>query len=174
MLVELLKKIDFCVDKLASWLLVICVLAVLFLSSGAIILRWFHINLYWIDPFVRHTVFFSAFLGGVVATGRSNHIAIDLVSKFLELKQKEHARIIIHRIILLASGIILLWLFKASIDFMKVELEFSKEEFWGLGSGQLVGIIPFGVALMTIRFFVLFLLSFDKNAPALHSVGEIK
>lgn len=170
----LLKKIDYGVDKFASILLVISLLSVLFLSSGAIVLRWFHVNLYWVDPFVRHTVFLSAFLGGVVATGRSNHIAIDLISKFLELKGKLHARIIIHRIILLSSGLILLWLLKASIDFMKIEMEFSKEEFWGIGSGYLVGMIPFGVSLITIRFFVLFLLSFDKDAPALHSVGDIK
>ncbi|MBC7539700.1 MAG: TRAP transporter small permease subunit [Bacteriovorax sp.] len=169
-----MKKIDYGIDRFASIFLVICVLAVLFLSSGAIMLRWFHINLYWIDPFVRHTVFLSAFLGGVVATGRSNHIAIDLISKLLELRQKEQARIIIHRIVLLASSLILLWLFKASLDFMIIEMEFSKIEFWGIGSGYLVGIIPFGVALIGIRFFVLFLLSFDKDAPALHGVGEIK
>lgn len=171
---SVIKKLDNSVEKFASVLLVISVLSVLFLSSGAIILRWFHVNLYWVDPFVRHTVFLSAFLGGVIATGRSNHIAIDLVSKFLELKGKDHARVIIHRIILFASGLILIWLLKSSIEFMKIEMEFSKVEFWGIGSGYLVGMIPFGVGLMMIRFFFLFFLSFDKDAPALHSVGEIK
>ncbi|MBC7713592.1 MAG: TRAP transporter small permease subunit [Rhizobacter sp.] len=170
----ILKKIDYSIDRFASFLLVLCVLAVLFCSSSAIILRWFHINLYWVDPFVRHTVFLSAFLGGVVATGRSNHISIDLISKLLELKQKEHARIIIHRIVLISSALIMLWLFKASIGFMQSEMEFSKVEFWGIGSGFLVGIIPFGVTLIGIRFFVLFLLSFDKDAPALHGVGVVK
>lgn len=168
------KKLDNFIDKFASFFLVLCVLSILFLSAGAIILRWFHINLYWIDSFVRHTVFMSAFLGGVVATGRSNHIAIDLISKFLELKKKEHARIIIHRIILICSAVILLWLLKASIDFMRIEMEFSKEEFWGIGSGYLVGMIPVGVALIAFRFFTLFIISFDKDAPALHSVGDIK
>lgn len=168
-----LKKLDDFIDRFASWLLVISVLSILFFSSMAIILRWFHVNLYWVDPFVRHTVFFATFLGGVVATGRGNHIGIDLISKFLELKKMDHARIIIHRIILLSSGIILLWLLKASIDFTGVEMEFSKEEFWGIHSGYLVAMIPFGVGLMILRFFILFLLSFDKNAPALHSVGEM-
>ena len=170
----ILKKIDYGIDKFASFFLVMCVLAVLFFSSSAIVLRWFHINLYWVDPFVRHTVFLSAFLGGVVATGRSNHIAIDLIGKLLELKHKEHTRIILHRIVLFASACIMLWLFKSSLDFMKIEMEFSKVEFWGIGSGFLVGIIPFGVALIGLRFFVLFLLSFDKDAPALHGIGEIK
>ena len=169
-----LKKIDTLVDKFASSLLVISVLSILFFSSMAIILRWFHINLYWVDPFVRHLVFFGTFLGGVVATGRGNHIGIDLISKFLELKKMDHARIIIHRIILLSSGLVLLWLFKASIEFTHVEMQFSKEEFWGISSGYLVSIIPFGVGLMILRFFILFLLSFDKNPPELHNAGDIR
>lgn len=170
----LIKAIDTGVDKFASWLLVLFLLSVLFLSSGAIVLRWFHINLYWIDPFVRHAVFLCAFLGGVVATGRSNHIAIDLISKLLELKQMDHARVIVHRIILFSSGLVMIWLLKASIDFMRIEMEFSKEEFWGIDSGHMVGMIPFGVILIMIRFFTLFILSFGKDAPALHGVGEVK
>lgn len=170
----LIRKIDFCIDKFASWLLVVSLLSVLFLSSGTIILRWFQINIYWIEPFVRHTVFLSAFLGGVIAAGRGHHIAIDLVSKFLELKGKEHARMIIHRFILVISCLILAWLLVASLDFMKIEMEFSKEEFWGIGSGYLVGIIPFGVTLIMIRFFTLFLLSFDEEVPAIQSVGDVK
>ncbi len=170
----MLKKIDYLVDKFASSLLVVCVLSILGFSSMAIILRWFHVNLYWVDPFVRHMVFLGTFLGGVVATGRGNHIGIDLISKFLELKKKNQARIIIHRLILISSAIILLWLFKSGMDFMKVEMEFSKEEFWGIKSGYLVGIIPFGVGLMIIRFTTLFLLSFDKNPPELHAIGEVR
>lgn len=170
----ILKKIDTLVDKFASFLLVISILTLLFFSSLSIILRWFHVNLYWIDPFVRHMVFLGTFLGGVVATGRGSHIGIDLISKFLEFKKMDYARIIIQRIILLSSGIVLVWLFKASIDFTRVEMEFSKEEFWGIGSGYLVGIIPFGVVLMLIRFFLLFILSFDKNQRELHNAGDIR
>lgn len=171
---ETLKKIDKMVDKFASWLLVIGILSILFFSSLTIVLRWFHVNLYWVDPFVRHMVFFSTFLGGVVATGRGSHIGIDLISKFLEIKKMDIAKIIIQRIILITSALVLLWLLKSSIDFTKVEMEFSKEEFWGIQSGYLVALIPFGVGLMIVRFCLLFLLSFDKPLPNYQSIGELK
>jgi TRAP-type C4-dicarboxylate transport system permease small subunit len=171
--VGIIKKLDWCIDKFASSLLVVSLLSILFFSSLAIILRWFHINLYWVDPFVRHLVFLGTFLGGVVATGRGSHIGIDLISKFLELKHLDRARVYVHRTILVCSGLILIWMLKSGLDFTRVEMAFSKEEFWGIKSGFLVAIIPFGLALMMMRFFLLFILSFDKNGPELHSAGEL-
>ena len=168
----IVKKIDHLVEKFSSILLVASILSILFCSSGTIILRWFHINLSWIDPFVRHLVLISTFLGGVIATGRGNHIGIDLISKFLEIKGYDHAKIIVNRIILFTSGLVLIWLIKSGLDFTKVEMEFSKVEFWGISSGYLVAMIPIGLGLIAIRFFTLFILSFDKNA-VLKKAGEV-
>jgi TRAP-type C4-dicarboxylate transport system permease small subunit len=161
-----IKKLDWAVEKFSTTLLVASILSILVCSSLSIILRWFHINLSWIDPFVRHLVLLGTFLGGVVATGRGNHIGIDLISKFLEIKGYEHAKIIINRIILFTSGAVLLWLIKSGIDFTRVEMEFSKVEFWGIKSGFLVAMIPIGLGLIAIRFFTLFLLSFEKKEGA--------
>lgn len=167
-----IKKLDWAIEKFSSVLLVASILAILFCSSGTIILRWFHINLTWIDPFVRHLVLLSTFLGGVVATGRGNHIGIDLISKFLEIKGYERGKVLVNRMILLTSGIVLIWLIKSGMDFTKVEMEFSKIEFWGIGSGYLVAMIPVGLGLIAIRFFTLFFLSFDKDA-VLKKAGEV-
>lgn len=158
-----IKKLDWAVDKFSSLLLIASILAILFCSSGSIILRWFHINLSWIDPFVRHLVLLSTFLGGVVATGRGNHIGIDLISKFLEIKGYVHAKLIVNRTILFSSATVLIWLVKSGLDFTKVEMEFSKVEFWGINSGFLVAMIPAGLGLMAIRFSTLFILSFDNK-----------
>jgi TRAP-type C4-dicarboxylate transport system permease small subunit len=108
----------------------------------------------------------------VVATGRGNHIGIDLISKFLEIKGYDHAKVIVNRVILLSSAVVLVWLVKSGLDFTKVEMEFSKVEFWGIGSGYLVAMIPAGLGLIAIRFFTLFILSFDKDA-VLKKVGEL-
>jgi TRAP-type C4-dicarboxylate transport system permease small subunit len=159
----IVKKIDWLVEKFSSYLLVASILAILVCSSMSIVLRWFQVNLPWIDPFVRHLVLLGTFLGGVVATGRGNHIGIDLISKFLEVKGHDKTKILINRIILLSSGLVLLWMIKSGIDFTKVEMEFSKIEFWGIGSGYLVSMIPIGLGLIAIRFFTLFLLSFDSS-----------
>jgi TRAP-type C4-dicarboxylate transport system permease small subunit len=108
-------------------------------------------------------VFLGTFLGGVVATGRGNHIGIDVISKFLEIKGYHRAQHQIARVIYLFSFGVLIWLTKASLDFTKVEMEFSRREFWGIQSGYLVAIIPFGVGLIAIRYLTLFILSFKKS-----------
>lgn len=159
----LFKRIDQGIEKLTTWLLVISVLSILFLSSLNIVLRWMHLNITWVDPFVRHMVFLGAFLGGVIATGRGTHIGIDLIGKFVEAKGRHGLRKAISQFILLVSGVVLLWMIKSGIDFTKVELEFGKEEFWGIQSGQLVALIPIGLGLIALRFFILFILSFSNE-----------
>lgn len=160
---KFVKSIDTFVEKLSSHLLVVSILSILFFSSLSIIMRWFHVNFSWIDPFVRHLVFLGTFLGGVIATGKGNHIGIDLISKFLEVKGYHRAQNQIGRIINIFSFVVLVWLIKASLDFTKVEMAYSKPEFWGIPSFYLVAMIPFGVGLMATRYIALFILSFKKS-----------
>ena len=56
----------------------------LLLSVINIFLRWGEMTPYWVEPLVRHLVFLSAPLGGVIATGRRNHIGIDILQRWLE------------------------------------------------------------------------------------------
>lgn len=167
------KLLDTALEKFSIFLLVVSVLAMLFFSSGSIVLRWFHINLPWIDPFIRHLVFFSAFLGGVVATGRGTHIGIDLVGKIIESKGWHGVASFIKRFIMVASFAVLLWLIQAGIDFTKVEMEFAKIEFWGISSGYLVMMIPIGLSLIALRFLFVFLLSFGEQPSAVVQ-GEVR
>lgn len=159
----LVRKCDWFLEKLATYLLVISVMAMLSFSSLSIVVRWFQHNITWIDPFVRHLVFFSAFLGGIIATGQGTHIGIDIIGKFVESKGWHSARNAINKLIMIASMAVLVWMIKSGIDFTRVEMEFSKEEFWGIQSGYLVMIIPVGLALLTLRFFFVFLLSFEAK-----------
>lgn len=170
---KVVRLLDTALEKFSIFLLVMSVLAMLFFSSGSIVLRWFHINLPWIDPFIRHLVFFSAFLGGVVATGRGTHIGIDLVGKIIENKGWDKLADFIKRLIMISSFLVLLWLIKAGIDFTKVEMEYAKEEFWGISSGYLVMMIPVGLALIALRFLFVFWLSYDEKPHAVVS-GEVR
>lgn len=156
------KKLDWVIEKFSSYLLVASVLVILFFSTSSIVLRWFHINLQWIEPMVRHLVFVCAFLGGVIATGRGTHIGIDLIGKFVESRNWHSLKIWITRFIMFVSGTVLLWLIKAGIDFTIIEMEFSKDAGLGfLKSGHLVTIIPIGLSLIALRFFLLLILSFE-------------
>jgi TRAP-type C4-dicarboxylate transport system permease small subunit len=160
---SLIKKCDSAIEKFSSWLLVISILSLLFFSSLSIIIRWFHHNITWIDPFSRHLVFFSAFLGGVIATGRGTHIAIDVVGRLIESRGWHKLKDFISKFVLLVSLAVLMWMIKSGIDFTKVEMEFSKEEFWGIQSGYLVMLIPIGLVFIALRFLFVFLLSFETK-----------
>lgn len=163
-MITAVKKMDFLLEKLTTYLLVVSILAMLSLSSLSIVVRWFQHNITWIDPFVRHLVFFSAFLGGIIATGRGTHIGIDIVGKFVESKGWHHLKNAISKIIMIASIVVLGWMIKAGIEFTRVEMEFSKIEFWGISSGYLVMLVPIGLSLLALRFIFVFILSFEEKA----------
>ena len=158
-----LTKIDNAIEKLSISLLVVSVLAMLSLSVLNIFLRWFNTTLFWIEPLVRHLVFLSAFLGGVLATGNRSHIGIDILHRWLEGKKDSFISRLILQVTCFVSICTLAWLVYAAIEFVKTELEFGRDVFWGIHSGFLVGIIPFGFLLILVRFIIIFLLSFLRN-----------
>ncbi len=162
-MIKAFNKIDLFIEKLSSYILVTSVFLMLSLSVFSILLRWFNTSMLWIDPFVRHLVFFTAFLGGVLATGRGTHIGIDVLGRYLEASRNQFISKILKKIIGLASFLILIWLVVASYNFMLMELKYGKISFLGLHSGWLVGIIPFGFSMMAIRFLNIFLQSFSNE-----------
>jgi TRAP-type C4-dicarboxylate transport system permease small subunit len=159
----ILKVIDEIIEKLSSYALIFSVFAMLLISVISIVLRWFSISIHWTEPFVRHLVFLSTFLGGVLATGRGTHIGIDIIGKYLESKNLNQFSIWITRVISITSFCTLVWLVLASISFMLIELKYGKAVFWGISSGFLVGIIPFGFSLIAYRFFFIFVDSFSPD-----------
>ena len=163
----LLKSTDKFIEKISISLLVVCVLSMLLLSVLNIFLRWFNTTLFWVEPLVRHLVFLSAFLGGVLATGNRSHIGIDILHRWLEGKKDSNIANLILRVTSLISIGTLVWLVMAAIEFVKTEFEFGRDVFWGIHSGFLVGIIPFGFLLILIRFFIIFYLSFFKDIDKL-------
>ena len=138
-------------------------MVMIFLTVLNIILRLKSITFFWIDPLNRHLVFLSAFLGGVLATGRGTHISIDMISKILESRGWFKVETYLKRLIAFVSLLGVLWLIYASFDFFQMEKEFGKEVFWGIHSSSFVFIIPFGFSLIAFRFFVLLLKSFSAN-----------
>lgn len=159
----MIKKIDNFIDKIAFYGIVVSVLFMLGLTVLNIVLRWFNTSILWIDPFVRHLVFLSAFLGGVLATGKDSHIRIDLATKLCEKLESPNLSLWLSRTVSLITMIATVLLAIAGYDFYKVELQYGKEAFLGIHSGFLVGIIPVGMGLISLRYFLKILLSFTKE-----------
>ena len=157
---KIFGQIDFGIEKLAWIILVFSMALILLLSISIIVLRWADLSFPWMDPFVRHLVFLSAFMGGTLATGTQTHISIDILERYFESKKMLQASLWAKRMIFLISCLTLLWLLKVTLDFVSLEAKYGKEVFLGIHSKVLVSVIPFGTGLISYRFFYLFLSSF--------------
>jgi len=158
---KLFEYLDRLIERVTTVSLVVTILSIFSLSLLSIVLRWVQASPLWIDPLVRHLVFLSAFLAGILTTGKGKHLAIDLVSKYLE-HQKQYQRRV-QRLITLASIGGIGWLTYASIEFLKSEMEFGKMAFLNIHSAFWVSIIPIGFTLIAYRFFYIFLTTFKKE-----------
>ena len=155
---KLFATFDELLDKFSRYGLVTCLFTILSLAVFAIVLRWFGSSMMWIEPLIRHLVFLSAFLGGSLATGKNVHINVDLLTKLIELS---HSRIIhwLHKnLVSMFCLVVCLALVKSGWDFYLVEKEFGAVGFLQLHSSTLVGIIPFGMSLIALRFFNQFMI----------------
>lgn len=144
---------DDLLDRFSRYGLIACLFTILGLAVFAIILRWLGSSLMWIEPLVRHLVFLSAFLGGSLATSKNVHIRVDLLTKLIELTRSKMLLWIHKNLVSLFCLIVCLVLAKSGWDFYLVEKEFGAPGFLHLHSSVLVGIIPFGIGLITLRFF---------------------
>lgn len=143
---------DFLLEKFSRWGLILGLFIILGLAVSSIVLRWMGSSPLWIEPLVRHMVFLSAFFGGSLATSKGVHIKIDVLTHLLE---KSSSRILhwLHKnSIALFCLIVTTALMKASYDFYLVEKEYGAPAFLNIHSSILVGIVPFGMGLISLRF----------------------
>ena len=143
---------DEVLEKISRWGLISSLFLILLLAVSAIILRWLGQSLMWLEPLTRHLVFLSAFLGGSLATSKNVHIKVDLFTRLVERSHSKTIKWLHQNLILLFSFISCVFLMNASWDFFLVEREFGSPGFLHIHSSYLVGIIPLGMGLITLRF----------------------
>lgn len=163
MVIKALGAIDEAIGKLSTVGLLVSLILMISLTVLNILLRWFDTTLLWIEPLVRQLVFLCAFLGGAVATGSRNHIAIDLAGRLMETFSLQGLRAWLDRLISLFCLGGLVWLIYAGYLLVLIEQEYGQEKFLGIHSSVLAGIIPAGLALIAYRFFYIFIASFANN-----------
>jgi TRAP-type C4-dicarboxylate transport system permease small subunit len=150
---KLIAVFDEGLEKLSRYGIIACLFGILVFAVFSIVLRWLGQSLMWIEPLVRHLVFLSAFFGGSLATSKNVHIRIDLLTKLIENSNSKFLKWLHHNLISLFSFLTCLVLMKAAWDFYLVEREYGAVGFLEIHSSTWVGIIPFGVGLISLRFF---------------------
>lgn len=163
-MIRILRSIDLLIDKLCVIGLALALFFMISLTILNIILTQFNLTLFWIEPMVRQLVFYTAFLGGAVATAAKQHIAIDMVSRALESLQLLHLKKWIDRLIYLFCIATLLWMAYAGYLFVDEERIYGSVQFLGIHSAVLASVVPIGLFVIAYRFFFLLVQSFDSQS----------
>lgn len=114
-------------------------------------------SLIWIPPVLQVLVLWLGLLGALLASRSQEHIAIDVISRFVGPLGKKVCGISGS----LFAGIVCAIVARYSIDFIQQAIEFDDIAFAQVPAWPLQLIIPFTFSLMSVRFF-------------LHTVGFIR
>jgi TRAP-type C4-dicarboxylate transport system permease small subunit len=168
---KVIQSFDLVLEKVSRVGLVSSLLLILGLSVLSVVLRWMGQSMMWMEPLIRHLVFLAAFLGGSLATSKNVHIRVDLLSKLVEASSSKTIHWFHRNLISLFCVVITAILTKSGWDFYLVEKEFGAPSFLDIHSAYLVGIIPVGMGLITLRFLNQFLVGlFSGDKIESHSV----
>lgn len=165
---RVIQGFDDILEKISRWGIILSLYVILGFAVLSIVLRWLGMSLSWIEPMIRHTVFLSAFLGGSLATSKNVHIKVDLLTKVVEASSSKVLHWLHRNLVVTFCLIVTIVLTKSSYDFFLVEKEFGNQAFLGLHSSALVAIIPFGMGLISLRFFNQLLLGLLKGDAREH------
>lgn len=150
---KIFTSFDGLLEKFSRVGLIFSFSLILLLAVSSIVFRWLGMSFMWMEPFTRHLVFLSAFFGGSLATSKGVHIRVDLLSKLVEKSSSKVLHWLHRNLIILFCFVTTAVLTKAAIDLFIMEREFGAPSFLEIHSSYLVGIIPFGIGLISLRFF---------------------
>ena len=132
-------------------LLVSALVSMLVMALVQILLRnFFDAGLLWAESFLRILVLWVAMLGAMVATRESNHIAIDLVSRFLPPPLLKVSTLVTYLFSAAICGAVAYY----AIEFIQYEYEDETIAFASVPTWVCQSIIPIGFGVMAVRFVV--------------------
>jgi len=102
----------------------------------------------WIDPLLRYSVLWGGLLGAVLATARSEHISLDVVSYLIPDAMKPWLKLFT----LCFSAVVSGFLFQAALLFLKSEMEFGGSSLFGFPYWVWYLVFPLSFGLITIHF----------------------
>lgn len=143
-------------DKTESFLLCLLLSCLIALSCLQIFLRSFlGGGLLWADPTLRFLVIWCGFLGGVAATSKGKHIAIDLLSEKLPAKWNTWLELLTH-VFCIAASAGLTW---AACRFWLGEYQFPTAGPLQLPSWCWSSIYPLAFFLITAKYVLMLVLN---------------
>ncbi len=148
---KILLTIRSYIEKFFSWFSLLLLLSMLLITVTQIIFRnFFGIHLNVASEIARQEVIWLTFTGGILSTLKGKHIAIDLLSKIIPLNFKN----ILATILNISAAIVCIIMVYFSINFVKMEIEFSSMIADKIPAWTFQIIIPIGFLFMSISFLL--------------------
>jgi len=159
---KMLRFIDRVLSMVEGWFIILFLLLMVALTFFQVIMRSLYTHAHiqwansllghidWAEPFVRLLVLWITFIGASLLTGDNKHIKIDLMSSLLPRKWLPLRELVLSLACILISALML----KASIDYIRMEMDFGGYLFLKLPTwvGQLI--LPAGFLVILFRFFL--------------------
>lgn len=147
---------------LEDGLIVVVLCSMVLLAVLQIILRnFFGLGLTWIDPLLQNGVLWIGMLGAMIASRNDGHIQIDLGSRYLS----PLGRRLVSLATDLFTALICVLVAWHSFHYVRDEAAFPMMAFGSVPAWWLQVVIPFGFALIALRFAALFALGLIGRRP---------
>lgn len=151
MLIKTLKALDRGFASAIKGLVVLFLLIMVALVAGQVIMRnFFGGGLTWSDEAARSMVLWVAFFGAMLATRKRQHIAIDVLTRFIPNTPKHIVRIIIDAFCMVVA----FYLAQAAHSFVIDEKMMGSTSFGQLPTWIVQVIIPFGFAMIAFEYLI--------------------
>jgi len=156
---RLLKGVHWIEDSL----LVASLASMLGMAVLQILLRnFFDFGIFWAESFLRILVLWVAMLGAMVATRESNHISIDVLTRYVSGVSLRIVSFVGKAFSALVCGVVAYYAFLyVQFEYVDETVEFAKVPTWLCQS-----IIPVGFSVMSLRFSLQAVLSLVRGVPA--------
>jgi len=137
--------------RLEDTLLISMFLIMMLATVGQILMRNITgAGIIWADPLVRIVVLWAGLLGAMAATRQNNHITIDVITRHLSVK----ARKLVNSFTMLCTGVLCGIVAYYSLQFVRMEYEFSTMAFANIPAWICQAVIPFAFSVISFRCLV--------------------
>jgi TRAP-type C4-dicarboxylate transport system permease small subunit len=149
---KMLKKVEYYISKIETYVLVIGLITMIIAGTTQVILRnFFNTGLEWGDMLARSLVLWVGFVGASLATRRSKHINIELMSKFITNPKLSKIR---ERVVNIIALFISTMLAIQAIIFTHAEAQDNMTAFLKVPTWVIFIIVPISLCLISIRFLI--------------------
>ncbi|RZB36750.1 MAG: hypothetical protein SRB2_01829 [Desulfobacteraceae bacterium Eth-SRB2] len=153
------KRVQITLHRLEDAVLVGLLLIMIGMAVTQIFLRnVFEAGIVWSDVMVRILVLWVGLIGAMVASRHDNHIAIDILNRYMPERAKVYANFVIKLFTALICTIVAYY----SLLFVQMEFADGGMAFAQVPTWLCEAIIPFAFTVIALRYFLLSFMNLKK------------